>query len=156
VIVITESLWEQMLDLIRKPKGKVERVAFLDGVVATEVAAVTTVVVPNAVLKRGFYDVSAEAMSEAGKHLRRFRLQRIAQVHTHEFSWVGHSERDDALAYSHEDGAVSIVLPYHAKQHPPLRDAGVHLYENDCWQELDADQINALIQIVPTTLNFRR
>jgi hypothetical protein len=156
VIVITESLWDELLDAIRKPKGKVERVAFLDGVVAGAVATVTTVVVPNATLKRGYYDVSAEAMSEAGKHLRRFRLQRIAQVHTHEAGWVGHSERDDELAYSHEDDAVSIVLPHHGKHRPTPRQAGVHVCENQIWRELELDEIDELIRMVPTTLSFRR
>jgi hypothetical protein len=156
LIVVPDILWERLLDLLLEPSGKVERVGFIDGVVTNDLAVATTVVVPNATLHRRFYDVSAAAMSEAGKHLRRHRLQRLAQVHTHEGSWAGHSPRDDALAYSRDDGSISIVVPYHAKHRPRLTDCGIHRCESGSWRQLTRAEVDALFQLAPSTLSFRR
>jgi hypothetical protein len=50
-----------------------------------------TVTVPDAVLRPRNYIVPAEAISEAGRHLRTERMTRVAQVHTHGNDWVEHS-----------------------------------------------------------------
>ena len=155
MIVVPDNLWERLLDLLLEPQGHVERVGFIDGIIAGDVAVATTVVVPDARLAAGFYNVSAEQMSEAGKHLRRHRLQRLAQVHTHEASWTGHSERDDRLAYSHDDGAVSVVVPFHARQRTPIIDCGVHVYRNGSWHELSPAERAKVLRVVPQALNFR-
>jgi hypothetical protein len=155
MIVVSELLWDRLLGLLIEPPGRVERVGFIDGFVGVDTAIATTVVVPDAALHAGYYDVSAAQMSQAGKHLRRNRLQRIAQAHTHEGAWVGHSRRDDELAYSHEDGAVSIVIPFHARERTHLLDCGIHLYRNGGWEQLARDESSDLIRIVPGTLNFR-
>jgi hypothetical protein len=155
MIVVPDLLWERLLDLLLEPQGYVERVGFIDGVVIGGAMVATTVVVPNATLAAGYYDVSAEEMSRAGKHLRRYRLQRIAQVHTHEGTWTGHSERDDRLAYSHDDGAVSIVVPFHARERTPTTDCGVHVFRNGSWHELSCYETTSLLRVVPASLNFR-
>jgi hypothetical protein len=155
VIVISEILWERLLDLLLEPHGNIERVGFIDGIVVGDVMVATTVVVPDATLAGGYYDVSAEQMSDAGKHLRRYRLQRLAQAHTHERSWTGHSERDDRLAYSHDDGAVSIVVPFHARERTPISDCGVHVCRSGSWHELSHSDTSLLLRLVPATLNFR-
>lgn len=154
--MIGENLWERVLDLLLEPAGSVERVGFIDGVVTSGISVATTVVVPNASLHGGFYDVSADAMSQAGKHMRRHGLQRIAQVHTHERAWVGHSNRDDTLAYSREDGAISIVVPHHGRQRTPLVACGIHVCEARRWRQLDQPEIDEFFRIVPSELNFRR
>jgi hypothetical protein len=156
VIVVSELLWGRLIDLLLEPPGRVERVGFIDGVVSDQIAVATTVVVPDATLDARYYDVSATQMSEAGKHLRRYRLQRIAQAHTHGGAWVGHSPRDDELAYSHEDGAVSIVVPYHARHRPTILECGIHVYGDHKWEDLNPEEIEALIRVVPSSLNFRQ
>jgi hypothetical protein len=156
VIVVPELLWDRLIDLLLEPAGRVERVSFIDGVVSDQFSVATTVVVPDATLDERYYDVSAAQMSEAGKHLRRFRLQRIAQAHTHGGSWVGHSMRDDELAYSHEDGALSIVVPHHARHRPRLHECGLHFFTRGKWNELGAEEIDALVRVVPGALNFRK
>jgi hypothetical protein len=155
VIVVADTLWERLLDLLLKSQGPVERVGFVDGIVVGEVMVATTVVVPDATLAAGYYDVSAEQMSEAGKHLRRYRLQRLVQVHTHAGTWTGHSERDDRLAYSHDDGAVSVVVPFHARQRTPITDCGVHVCRHGSWHELSPAETAKLLRVVPGALNFR-
>ena len=156
MIIVSESLWSRLLDLLLEPTGPVERVGYIDGIVDGEVAVATTVVVPDANLDDGYFEVSADAMSEAGKHMRRFGLQRIAQVHTHRGAWVGHSGPDDALAYSHADGALSIVIPFHCSGRPPLDGCGVHVCRGGQWQELSQADIGKLVRVVPSELNFRR
>lgn len=155
MIVVPDTLWERLLDLLLEPTGDVERVGFMDGVVAGGVMVATTVVVPDATLTPGYYDVSAEQMSEAGRHLRRHRLQRLAQVHTHGGIWTGHSERDDRLAYSHDDGALSIVVPFHARQRPQITACGVHECLGGTWRELSPAEAGKLLRVVPSALNFR-
>ena len=156
VIVIPDMLWAKLVDELRRPHHRnLERVGFIDGVVGRDIAVATTIVIPDAELHRGYYDVSAAAMSQAGQHFRRYRLQRLAQVHTHERRWVGHSERDDAMAYSQEVGSISIVLPEHARHRPAIADAGVHLREQHGWRQLDRAEVAERIRIVPSFLDFR-
>lgn len=155
-ITLTEHTWERLLDLLLAPRGDVERVAFLDGVVHSDSAVVTTVSVPRATLAWGYYDISADQMSEAGKHLRRYGLQRLAQVHTHGGAWVGHSERDDLLSYSHDEGAVSIVVPFHAQWRPALLECGVHVYRDGTWTELARHEFDEVLRLVPSVISLRR
>jgi hypothetical protein len=155
VIVVPDALWVRLLDLLLEPRGHVERVGFIDGVVIGDMMVATTVVVPDATLAAGHYDVSPEQMSQAGKHLRRHRLQRLAQVHTHEGQWTGHSGRDDRLAYSHDDAAVSIVVPFHARERTAITACGVHVCTGGTWHELNRLEKSELLRVVPGSLNFR-
>lgn len=156
MIFVPEVCWETLLKAFRRPWRRVERMAFLDGVADGENAVVTTVTVPNARLARHYYDVSPEAMSEAAKHMRRYGLVRVAQVHTHGGPWLDHSPRDDAKAYSQKQGAISIVLPDHARGRPRLEDGAVHLREDQGWRRLDPDEAAALVQIAPSFVDLRR
>src|ERR1041385_7960663 len=108
MLLVPEALWERLIDMFRATRRSVEQVAYLDGLESGGSNVVTTITVPNAALREQSYRVSPDAMSEAGKHLRKHGLVRLAQVHTHPGSWVGHSPEDDRRAYSQELGAVSI------------------------------------------------
>jgi hypothetical protein len=133
-----------------------EQVAYLDGVPMQGGGVVTTLTLPNAVLEPRRYRISADAMSEVGKHLRAHNLRRLAQVHTHGGRGVDHSSEDDRRAYSQQDGAVSIVLPYHARCHPTIIDAGVHVREPHGWRRLEAHEVHRYVWVVPCFLDFRR
>jgi hypothetical protein len=156
VILIPETVWSTLLDEFARAAPNVERVAFLDGVVAADIGVVTTVTIPDADLDPGSYDVSVDAMSEAGQHLRRHHLARLAQVHTHGGTSVRHSEKDDRRAYSQRIGAVSIVIPRHALDRPSALECGVHVRTTDGWRPLRHDQAASLIRLVPSALDFRR
>ena len=45
-------------------------------------------------------------------------MRRLAQIHTHPFGWVGHSDYDDEKAFSQREGAISIVVPHFAAVRP--------------------------------------
>jgi hypothetical protein len=155
VIVIPENAWEAMLDGFAETIANVERIAFLDGIRTAGQAVVTTVVFPDAVLMPGTYDVSAEAMSAAGHHMRQHQLARLAQVHTHGGPGCGHSGRDDDMAYTQREGAISIVLPDHAIARPRPLDGTVHLRTAAGWTPLDASEAEQAVGLVPSVIDQR-
>ncbi len=156
MITIPETLWERMLTEFAKEGRAVEQVCYFDGVLLGDSGVVTTMTIPCAKLEAGRFHVPPEAMSEAGKHLRRFKLRRLAQVHTHPAEWVGHSAWDDEWAYSQLPGAMSIVLPHFGRTRPRLDQAGVHLRSTAGWRQLSHDDLLAHVRLVPGVLDFRR
>ena len=156
MIILPDILWSRMLDEFRWPRKSLERVAYLDGVVTGAGAIITTVTLPNARLEKSHFTVPPEAMSECGTHFRKFSMVRIAQVHTHPGEWIDHSPYDDQMAYSQHRGAMSIVLPKHAKKRPQLTDCGVHIRTEEKWERLPQEKIGELIRQIPGFLDFRR
>lgn len=155
MILVPEAAWARVLDGFAETIDGVERVAFLDGVRASEIAVVTTVTFPDAVLLPGTYDVSAEAMSRAGRHLRQHELTRLAQVHTHGGADCRHSPRDDEMAYTERAGAVSIVLPYHAALRPGPTEGLVHVRTENDWCPLDPEAAHLAVGVLPSTVDQR-
>lgn len=162
-IRISAFLWAQVLDLFANHQPGVERVAYLDGyrvdetgypgvALENQVFVAVTVVVPDANLHPRYYTVSANAISQAGQHLRTLKMTRIAQVHTHGNDWVDHSPTDDDRAYSQRPGAISIVVPYHAENRPDVAECGVHLRTVHGWRKVAPDSV---ITVVPTVLDYR-
>jgi hypothetical protein len=160
MITIPETIWTRMLDEFEGEARKVEQVAYIDGIVVEDaertVAVATTLTIPDAVLEPGRFQVSPDAMSQAGKHFRRFRMQRLAQVHTHPSAWVGHSPWDDQRAYSQAVGAISIVLPDFARNRPTLELAGVHLRIRNGWRQLSEQEKAQRLRVVPGYLDFQQ
>ncbi len=155
MILISESLWGRLLDGFAETVPGVERVAFLDGVREGDIAVVTTVAFPDAILLPGTYDVSAEAMSRAGQHLRENELSRLAQVHTHGMGGCHHSSRDDEMAYTQRENAVSIVLPYHAAARPTPTDGVIHVRTADSWVALEKSEAKRAVRLVPSYVDQR-
>ena len=139
-----------MLDCFSCEQRDVERVAFLDGMTWSGGGVVTSVVVPNAILRRQSYDVPAKAISEAAILMRDFGLRRIAQVHSHGMAWVGHSPRDDEAAYSHAEGSTSIVVPFHGRYRPNVEECGVHMIVDRRWVRLNSRQLSETVLVVPS------
>jgi len=131
-----------MLDAFSStPKG-FERVAYLDGVrwkdqSGSEHGVVTTLVIPDAQLSPGNYRVVSEGIRRASEHLFDHGLVRLAQIHTHGNDWIGHSRTDDERAYSQRNGAVSIVLPFHATHRPSPLEGGVHVRTDGGWIRIE-------------------
>jgi hypothetical protein len=155
MVSIPECIWTAMLDAFAEAPPNVERVAYLDGVGAVGEGTVTTVTIPDADLHVGWYEVSAEAMSLAARHGRRYRLVRLAQVHTHGGSDCEHSPRDDQMAYSQRAGSLSIVLPHHARQRPAVIDARVHVRTDSGWDVLGAEMATKHVRSIPSVVNLR-
>lgn len=156
MIVLSQLIWETLLDEFRWPRGAVERVAYVDGVLCGDFQIAATLTFPNAQMHPTYFTVSGDAMSEAGKHFRRFGMERLAQVHTHPGHGVKHSPFDDENAYSQSDGSVSIVIPEHARHRPDLMDCGIHIREPRGWRYLSTAEIERAIRIIPGCLDFRR
>jgi hypothetical protein len=157
VIVIPERVWAEMLEVFHSIPGKVERVAYMDGVETEAQDVVTTLTVPDAVLEPVRFTVTAEAMSEAGAHLRRHGLVRLLQVHTHPAGIpLDHSGWDDLRAYSQRVGALSLVLPWPHPRPLQLLDAAVHLRERVEWRRLDSREASGLLRLVPSLIDRRR
>jgi len=156
LLVLSEVAWEHLLDEFARQRPGVERIAFLDGYRRDDIGVVTTVVVPDATCQPGYYTVTADQMSEAGAHFRRYGMQRLAQVHTHGDSRLGHSNRDDEMTYSQRPGALSLVLPDHATGRPRPTEGRLHLRTSDGWHALDPAAAEAVIVVVPSLLDFRR
>jgi hypothetical protein len=155
LITIPESLWEDMQSQFCKEMRLVEQVCYLDGVLTGDIGVVTTITIPCAKLEAGRFHVLPDAMSAAGKHLRSFRLRRLAQVHTHPSDWTGHSAWDDEWAYSQVPGAISIVLPNFGRERPGLNLAGVHLRTEEGWRQLSPEELPQYVRLVPGILDFR-
>lgn len=156
MILLSQILFELLLDEFRWPRAAVERLAYIDGLGLGDLQIATTVTLPNAEMHPRYFTVSGAAMSEAGQHFRRFGMQRLAQVHTHPGIDVNHSPFDDENAYSQMDGALSIVMPSHACHRPILPDCGVHVREEAGWRRLSANEIETKIHMIPGCLDFRR
>lgn len=158
MIQIPDDTWRTLLDLLTDHPVDHERIAYLDGVRTDRVQVVTTVTVPDARTSPGSYTVPAEAMSQAGAHLRQHGLVRIAQVHTHPGTWVGHSPRDDEMAYSQRPGAVSLVLPEQGRERPlpTAPSVGIHVRRAGGWTRISPAEATSVIGLVPSVLDHRR
>lgn len=155
MITIPEHFWSRMLDEFAKELRSVEQVSYFDGVAIDGGGIVTTLTIPNARLHEGRFEVTPDAMSQAGKHLRQHHLRRLAQIHTHPTDWTGHSSWDDARAYSQMPGAISVVLPNFGRSRPALEEAGVHLRTETGWQPVQPDKVAQYVRIVPSFFDFR-
>ncbi|MFC0105563.1 hypothetical protein [Kibdelosporangium aridum] len=160
MLTIPDPVWRALLDVFATALPGHERVAYLDGVryrdrTGTVQGLATTVTVPNAVTSQGNFTVSAAAMEQAGDHFDVLGLVRLAQVHTHGNDCVNHSWVDDQRAYSQRDGALSLVLPYHATGRPTLWQAGVHVREPAGWRRVTGEEINTLIRLLPGLIDHR-
>ena len=155
MIAIPDSVWQTLLDEFARAVQSVERVAYLDGFLLGDSGVVTTVTLPDAELNPGFFTVSAETMSQAGRHFRQYGMARLVQVHTHGGSGCYHSDYDDKHAYSQRRGALSIVLPYHARNRPTPFDGVIHLREESGWLPLTEHEAAQVIRIVPSLLDYR-
>jgi hypothetical protein len=161
VLWIPDGSWSLMLDRLAETPAGLERVAYLDGVHIRDRAGalhsvVTTVVLPDAELNPRWFRVPADAMGQAGEHLFTHGLRRLAQVHTHGNHDTGHSPIDDRRAYSQQDGALSIVLPFHAAHRPAPTDGAVHVREPDGWTQLSPADAADHVRLVPALLDHRR
>lgn len=160
MLIIPDAVWVQMLVEFARHENSVERVAYLDGIRTHDAsgqarAVVTTLTIPRATLTSGWYRVDGVDMANAGQHFRVHGLWRLAQVHTHGDTNVGHSSFDNREAYSQRVGSISIVLPNHARLHQSLDGAGVHVRDPEGWRQLTVAEAQSFVQFVPSTIDLR-
>ena len=152
-LIIPSILWTDAIAVLRRPPHDRERVAYLDGLKSTMIA--TTLTIPLAEEHAGHFHIKPAEMSRAGRHLRRFGMTRLAQLHSHPTDWTGHSPHDDEMAYSQRDGAISIVVPDLAGTAPGIQDCGIHIREPHGWRELDHTEKSRAVRILPSLIDLR-
>lgn len=156
MLTLSDESWRQMLGLLATSPARVERVAYLDGIrLAGGDGVVTTVTVPQAEQSAGHFTVAADEMSRAGEHLRAHGLVRLAQVHTHPGPDVDHSFVDDTCAYSRKQGAISLVLPWHAAGDPFPIEGAVHVHDGQRWHRLSPADAAVFIKVIPAVVDTR-
>lgn len=107
-LIVPALTWQSAMAALRHPPHDRERVAYLEGPRPDGVIAIATMLTLLAAEEReGNYYVSAEETSRAGRHLRRYELIRLAQIHSHSAAWTSHSPYDDEMAFSQRDAAIS-------------------------------------------------
>jgi hypothetical protein len=152
MILVPQIFWETLLNRFQRDRTNLERVAYLDGVRSGALGIVTTITVPRAQRRPQYFRVTAANMSAAGKHLLRYGLQRLAQVHTHGGRFTEHSDVDDVWAYSQRPGALSIVVPWHGRGVTSLIQCGVHLRREAGWALLSKAELPDEITIFPSSV----
>lgn len=156
MLILSDAVWRKVLELLATSPEHVERVAYLDGMrLAGGDGVVTTVTVPQAQQSAGHFTVTADEMSRAGAHLRANRLVRLAQIHTHPGEAVDHSSIDDKCAYSRKQGAISIVLPWHAAYGPLPTAGAVHVHDGEQWTRLNPIDAAAFVRLIPAVVDTR-
>lgn len=160
MLTIPEPVWDSLLAAFQDAPPRHERIAYLDGIRFRDRAGsvhgiATTVTVPDAVTTPFNFRVSPDAMAQAGEHFTPLGLVRLAQVHTHGNACTRHSPTDDQRAYSQRDGALSLVLPYHAAGAPQPVQAGVHLRGPSGWRRLRPAEASLLVRLVPGLIDHR-
>jgi len=156
MLIIPTFIWEGMQLEFQRNRQRVEQVCFLEGYDLNSSKVVTTCTFPNAELHRQFFHIESQDISAAAKHLRKFDLRRLAQVHTHPTDWVGHSQYDDEHAYSQSEGALSIVLPNFGSKVVGLDQAGVLIRAQSEWLEIEPAERSRYVQIVPSRVDLRK
>ena len=154
MITIPIFFWRAMLSRFAAAPKRVEQVGYFDGYELGDHGVVTTTTIPEARLERRFFEVSPEAMSAAGRHLRQLGQVRLAQIHTHPGTWVEHSEHDDERAYSQRAGALSIVVPNYGRGGVVLEDCGLHVREEGEWRMLSLEEYDSYLRIIPDRFVF--
>jgi hypothetical protein len=154
-LILPATLWTEALGILRCSPHDRERILYLDGPRGADPGVVTTITVPDADEHEGHFHVDPAQMRRAGRHLRRFGMTRLAQIHTHPAGWTGHSPHDDEMAFSQRDGAISIVIPDFAATAPGVLDCGVHVREAHGWRELDHTEKARTVKLVPSLIDTR-
>ena len=155
MILIPELLWSALFETWGRVLVPIEQVAFLDGIEGNRISVVTTLTFPDADCRRQNYAISSQAMSQAGQHLFKLALVRLAQVHTHPGRMIDHSPWDDAHAYSQRPGAVSIVVPEYGRRPSALEQTGIHVRTPSAWSRVPPVQVPHVIGLLPSILDFR-
>ena len=159
MLSIPDSVWAALLDAFAQTDPGLERVAYLDGYRCTDGGkvhgVVTTVTIPDANLNPRNYQVIGDAVSQAAQHLFAHGMVRLAQVHTHGGANTAHSRINDERAYSQLDGAISIVLPKHARDRPDPLDGTVHVRGPHGWGALANATAADHIRVVPSIVDLQ-
>jgi hypothetical protein len=130
-----------------------EGVVYWFGLEFDSIAAVTTLVVPDADTSGGGVTTSAVANAAAIGAIVGTPLVYLGQAHSHPGSHVGHSSVDDHETFARFDGAISVVVPWFGRYGFDLRRCGVHRHVGGRFQKVE--NLDAHIRVVPGLVDQR-
>lgn len=119
-------------------------------------SVVTTLVVPDADTGHGDVVTSAAANAEALGAVVGTPLVLLGQAHSHPRSDVRHSLVDDRETFAQFPGALSVVVPFFARDGMDLHRCGVHRHLSGRYVRIPAPQVSAHLRILPGIVDFRR
>lgn len=158
MFAITDAVVTQSEHWLRSPRwnGR-ESIVYWAGLKREDVWLVTTVIKPKAVTRRGSFTTSSRHNARVIEFLSDAGLALLGQVHTHEASFVNHSQGDDEDAFMPRENSMSLVVPHFGREGMrPLDRCGVHRYEAGRFRRLDAEEIESDLCIVPMSRNLAR
>lgn len=153
-LVVPEHVWREIERFIRECPMNVEQVAFLEGIKTPDCSVVLAFVVPDSILKPGNYSIPVDSVLKCAQFMRTHKLMRVAQLHTHPSTFVDHSPYDDENAYSHRDGAFSLVIPDYGRRGFNIDEIGFHVCTAGVWERVYPPDFE--LRLVPTMRNFRK
>lgn len=136
--VIADTVRELSLD------GKADTERFLLWLGDSEERVIREIFVPPYEASSDYFHISEQDMGAIFRKLRASGLSILAQVHSHPME-AFHSYADDTWAIVRHVGALSIVLPYFARntdeQNFLTETAVFELSSNNRWQELSREDM---------------
>lgn len=133
-----------------------EGIVYWFGLELDSQAVVTSLVVPDADTSHGDVVTSAAANAEALTAIVGTSLILIGQVHSHPRANVRHSVIDDRDTYAQFPGALSVVVPFFARQGVHLDRCGIHRHIGGRFQLIPPTQVHEHLQVLPGVSDFRR
>lgn len=127
-IFIANELAQETAELLNSfaHRRPAEGVVYWFGIECSDVAVVTTLIVPDADTSDGTVRTSAQANGAAIRVVVDTPLVYLGQAHSHPTWNVGHSSVDDADTFARCDGVISVVVPWFGRYGLRLADCGVH------------------------------
>ncbi|MEW6732143.1 MAG: hypothetical protein AB1489_12515 [Acidobacteriota bacterium] len=158
IVLIHESLIQDSVVLLQQAKDETsahECILYWAGKSLGSEWIITTCIVPRAETTWGSFITSAASNAEVIAFLALYKLELLAQVHTHPEDLVDHSAGDDAGALMPFENFLSIVVPkYGSAGILPLNQCGVHRYESGRFRRLSNVEIEVGFKLIPIIHNF--
>ena len=116
---------------------------------------ITTSIAPRAETTWGSFETSATNNARVITFLGTHGLELLAQVHTHPGYCVDHSDGDSDGALMPYENYLSLIVPNYAKDGMlPLKECGIHRFNNGQFKRLNTDEIEKQFHIIPAHQNF--
>jgi hypothetical protein len=152
---ILPEIWETTLRLMQPYATRgVEAGCFWYGMRTDTAAFAVTAGIPAQINRPRNFEIPSEALAELIAHLPTPDLAAVAQIHTHPGDDTEHSPWDDDLVVSRK--IYSLVLPMYGRLPCPLESAGVHLFADGEWRQLDSADAAIRVRVLPAIVDTRQ
>jgi hypothetical protein len=155
IIYIANELAQQTAHLLdsfasRRPS---EGVVYWFGIDKSDVAVVTTLIVPDADTSDGCIRTSAQVNAAALGVIVGTPLVYLGQVHSHPSRNVAHSSVDDEDTFALFEGAISVVVPWFGRYGLRLDQCGIYRHVGGQFRKVG--DVGAHLRILPGFADLR-